>query len=260
MPISRVCVILVVAALGAGSLASAQVAQGQQSPDESLLAEVAPRRLPVRVVGTGSPASCTSAKVVAAVAAGGKVVFDCGPDPVTIKMRRTAKVVNTNRKTVVNGGGRITLSGVGKRRILYQNTCDSAQASTTTHCDDQRFPALVVRNIRLRRGNSSGSRIDGGGAIFVRGGQLRVINSSFARNRCDSTGPDVGGAAIRVLSHWTGKRALIRGSVFRRGRCANGSALSSIGVSWRVLDSVFKNNRAIGVGANPARPGTPGGG
>jgi hypothetical protein len=214
------------------------------------------------MVGTGTPASCTSGKVVAAIAAGGKVVFDCGPDPVTIKMKRTAKVVNTNRKTVIKGGGLVTLSGMGKRRILYQNTCDSAQIWTTTHCDDQRFPLLVLRNLRLRNGNSTGDLADGGGggAVFVRGGQLRVINSSFVKNRCDRTGPDLGGAAIRVLSHWTKKRVLVRDSTFRKGRCSNGSALSSIGVSWKIMDSVFKNNRAVGDGANPARAGTPGGG
>ncbi|NUO58916.1 MAG: hypothetical protein HOV78_19825, partial [Hamadaea sp.] len=44
------------------------------------------------------------------------------------------------------------------------------------------------------------------------------------------------------------------------GVCSNGGALSSIGVSWVVLNSVLTHNRAIGKGANPARPGTPGGG
>ena len=38
------------------------------------------------------------------------------------------------------------------------------------------------------------------------------------------------------------------------------SALSSIGVSWTVLNSLFTNNQAIGNGANPAQEGTPGGG
>jgi hypothetical protein len=49
-------------------------------------------------------------------------------------------------------------------------------------------------------------------------------------------------------------------STFTGGVCSNGAALSSIGVSWRVYDSVFTGNRAIGHGANPAAPGTPGGG
>src|SRR5581483_11269389 len=41
---------------------------------------------PNHVVGTGTAASCTSAAVVAAVAAGGVITFSCGPDPVTITM------------------------------------------------------------------------------------------------------------------------------------------------------------------------------
>ena len=31
-------------------------------------------------------------------------------------------------------------------------------------------------------------------------------------------------------------------------------------MSWTILDSRFEGNRAIGTGANPAKPGTPGGG
>ena len=50
-------------------------------------------------------------------------------------------------------------------------------------------------------------------------------------------------------------------STFRGGRCSNGSGLSSIGVSWTVLNSVFIGNKALGHGANPPhRPGQPGGG
>ncbi|MGD9251912.1 MAG: hypothetical protein PVG19_11835, partial [Desulfobacterales bacterium] len=39
-----------------------------------------------------------------------------------------------------------------------------------------------------------------------------------------------------------------------------GGGLSSIGVSFTVINSLFTHNRAIGTGANPSRPGTPGGG
>jgi hypothetical protein len=42
--------------------------------------------------------------------------------------------------------------------------------------------------------------------------------------------------------------------------CSNGGGLSSIGVSYTVLNSVFSHNKAIGNGANPAKEGTPGGG
>src|SRR5690349_20359757 len=36
---------------------------------------------PTAVIGDGTPASCTSDAVVAAVAGGGVITFDCGPDP-----------------------------------------------------------------------------------------------------------------------------------------------------------------------------------
>lgn len=217
---------------------------------------------PDRWVGTGTAASCTSRAVVRAVAKGGIIRFRCGSRPVRIVLRQTAKVVNTSRRVVLDGGGLVTLSGGGKRRILYQDTCDRRQKWTTAHCDDQATPELVVQNLTIADGNATGERYDGGGggAIFARGGRLKVVGSTFARNRCDTTGADLGGGAIRALSQYHGQPVTIAGSTFTRGRCSNGAALSSIGVSWSIYDSVFTGNRAIGRGANPARAGTPGGG
>ncbi|MEV8633591.1 hypothetical protein AB0395_18215 [Streptosporangium sp. NPDC051023] len=220
-----------------------------------------------RVVGTGTPASCTSQAVVAAVAAGGIITFSCGPAPVTITLTATAKVRNTSPRVVLDGGGKVTLSGGGRRRILYMNTCDQAQGWTTSHCDDQSQPQLVVQNLTFADGNATGRPIEegGGGAIFVRGGQFKVVNSRFLRNRCDPVGPDVGGAAIRVLDQFQDRPVQIVNSTFggaagQGGVCSNGGALSSIGVSWVVLNSLMTHNTAIGRGANPARTGTPGGG
>jgi hypothetical protein len=42
--------------------------------------------------------------------------------------------------------------------------------------------------------------------------------------------------------------------------CSNGGGVSSIGVSWTILNSLFSYNHAIGNGGNPANSGTPGGG
>ncbi|MEV6514582.1 hypothetical protein AB0M37_02230 [Micromonospora chalcea] len=218
---------------------------------------------PTRTVGSGTPASCTSEAVVKAVAAGGVITFDCGPAPVTITMKATAKVVNSHGpRIVLDGGGKITLSGGGKRRILYMNTCDQAQGFTTSHCQNQDHPQLTVQNLTFADGDSTGERTEGGGggAIFVRGGRFKVVNSRFVGNRCDRTGPDLGGAALRVLSQFENKPVYVVSSTFTGGVCANGGALSSIGVSWTVLNSVFRDNRAVGTGANPARGGTPGGG
>src|SRR3984957_2779501 len=79
---------------------------------------------PNHVIGHGTPASCTSAAVVRAVALGGIITFNCGPKPVTIVMTHTAKVVNTRHRIVLDGGGKVTLSGGGKIEILYMDTCD----------------------------------------------------------------------------------------------------------------------------------------
>jgi len=99
----------------------------------------------------------------------------------------------------------------------------------------------------------------------VRGGRFKVLHSRFTRNTCDSVGPDVGGAAIRVLSQFNGLPVYIVDSVFGGADGlgnvgSNGGGLSSIGVSSTIINSVFSYNQAIGNGANPAKPGTPGGG
>ena len=222
---------------------------------------------PTRVVGNGTPAGCTSAAVVSAVAAGGIITFDCGPDPVVITLAATAKVRNASAQVVIDGGGKVTLSGGGKRRILYMDTCDQAQGWTTSHCQDQSTPRLTVQNLTLADGNATGQLQEGGGggAMLVRGGQLKVVDARFLRNRCDTTGPDLGGAAIRDLSQWHGAPVYIVRSTFggapgQGGSCSNGGALSSIGVSWLVINSLMEYNTAVGHGANPARSGTPGGG
>ncbi|RLK09882.1 hypothetical protein DER29_6444 [Micromonospora sp. M71_S20] len=244
----------------AGALKAGNPNGGAAVPAE---AQAVDTSKPTRTIGSGTAASCTSAAVVKAVAAGGVITFDCGSEPVTIKMTATAKVRNANGpRVVLDGGGRVTLSGAGRRRILYMNTCDGAQGWTTSHCQNQDHPQLTVQNLTFADGNSTGERAEGGGggAIFVRGGRFKVVNSRFVRNRCDRTGPDLGGAAIRVLSQYENKPVYVVGSTFDGGVCANGGALSSIGVSWVVLNSVLRDNRAVGTGANPARAGTPGGG
>ncbi len=221
---------------------------------------------PRTVIGSGTAASCTGDAVVAGVAKGGVITFNCGPDPVTITLTRPAKIVNnTGPKIVIDGGGKVTLSGGGTTRILYMNTCDAAQVWTTSHCQDQDHPQLTVQNLTFVDANSKGLTPDGGGAIWARGGRLKVVNSRFFRNQCDATGPDVGGAAIRAFSQFQNLPAYVVGSTFG-GRtdlgniCSNGGALSSIGVSYSVFNSLFTHNQAIGQGANPARGGTPGGG
>ncbi|SDT55124.1 hypothetical protein [Actinoplanes derwentensis] len=219
---------------------------------------------PDRTIGNGTAASCTSAAVVKAVSAGGVITFDCGPEPVTIAMTATAKVRNQVSRVVLDGGNRVTLSGGGKRRILHLDACDTTLgvSPASGDCHDKATPRLTVQNLAFSRGNATDPTDEdgGGGAIFVRGGGLKVINSRFTGNKCHRTGPDIGGGAIRVRLQGANQPVYVVGSTFTGGVCSNGGALSSIGVSWTVLNSHFSGNRAVGTGANPARDGTPGGG
>jgi hypothetical protein len=219
---------------------------------------------PNHVIGNGTPASCTSAAVVRAVAKGGVITFNCGPNPVTITMTATAKVVNTSHRVVLDGGNRVTLSGGGKHQILYMNTCDKKQIWTTDDCFDQEWPQLIVQNLTFEDGYSAvqqtATSFYGGGAIYAEGGQFKVVNSQFIDNRCFRSGPDLGGAAIRALAEWRNRPVYVTRDTFRGGVCSNGGALSSIDVNWDVYNSLMINNRAVGFGANPAQSGTPGGG
>jgi hypothetical protein len=209
---------------------------------------------PDRVIGNGTPASCTSAAVVAAVAAGGVITFSCGPDPVTITMTATATVSNTSHLVVLDGGGKVTLSGGGKTQILSMNAGW-----------EQQWPQLVVQNITFADAYSgtqqtSGSSVYGGGAIFDEGGQLKVVNSAFLGNSCYASGPDLGGGAIRAVGMYLASPVYITDDTFSGNSCSNGGALSGLYANFDVINSLLTGNKAIGWGANPAQAGTPGGG
>ncbi|MGB5312801.1 MAG: hypothetical protein WBN38_12090 [Polyangiales bacterium] len=220
---------------------------------------------PDTVIGDGTASSCTADAFIDAVARGGVITFNCGPEPVIITLDRTAKVFNDqNPDIVIDGGGKVTLSGGGRVRILYMNTCDPDQVWTTSHCNDQDHPRLTVQNLTFVDGNAK-SEEEGGGAIFVRGGRFKVVSSRFFNNVCQDVGPDVGGGAIRVFDQHEDRPVYVVNSTFGGegdlgNVCSNGGALSSIGVSYTVINSAFTNNQAIGFGANPRREGTPGGG
>jgi hypothetical protein len=227
---------------------------------------------PNHLVGNGTPASCTSEAVVRAVAAGGIIRFNCGLLPLTILMTETAVVANTEHLVVLDGGGLVTLSGGGARRILFSDTC--AGRWSTSDCVNQQYPQIVVQNITFEDGYNSTQQttctanepqcwyggVDGGGAIYTEGGQFKAVNSRFIDNGCFQYGPDLGGGAIRALAQYEDRPIYITGDTFTGGYCSNGAALSSIGVQWDILNSVFTDNYATGWGANPAVKGTPGGG
>jgi len=232
---------------------------------------------PTTVVGTGSAASCTGDAFVAAVAKGGVITFDCGPDPVTIVLAQTAKVFNDKGpKLVIDGGNKVTLSGGGKVRILYMATCDKAQVYPPGPGDCNTNPGvqLVVQNITFVDGNAKGipegsNNGAGGGAIHAQGGSLKVVNARFFNNVCDDLGSDLGGGAIRKLDYLIATGAgparpvwivhsTFGGKPGFGNSCANGGALSSIGVSWNMINTLLSENTAVGHGANSGDGGNGG--
>lgn len=221
---------------------------------------------PDHVIGSGTAASCTGEALVSAVAAGGVITFNCGSAPVTIQMTATAQIFNNAASTtVIDGGGRVTLSGMGRRRILYMNTCDKKLVWTTPHCQNQEYPQLTVQNLTFIDGDASHEDIPEGGAIYAGGGRIKLVNSRFFSNVCATTGPDTAGGAIYSTNQYQGLPVYVVHSTFGgasglSNSCSNGGALGSIGVSWTLINSVLSYNQAVGNGGNPAASGTPGGG
>jgi hypothetical protein len=226
---------------------------------------------PTTVVGTGTPASCTAAAVTAAVAGGGVVTFNCGADPLTIVVPEIEIIndggVTKDGSVTIDGGGKITLSGGGKNRILRQNTCDSTLHYTSTRCDLQSTPHLIVQNIGFTAGAGLADQVDsgglnGGGAIYVQGGTFKAVNitvtNSQQTNASGQLVQDLAGGAIYAVE--ISGPIYVVNSTFQGNSGVNGGALGSIGVSWTILNSLFQSNAATGHGENPAASGTEGGG
>src|SRR5262249_58119461 len=106
----------------------------------------------------------------------------------------------------------------------------------------------------------------GGGAIDAQGGSLKVVNARFFNNICDSLGSDLGGGAIRKLDYLVAAGAgparpvWIVNSTFGGkdgygNSCANGGALSSIGVSWDILNTPMCRNHPGGQRAKSSAGG-----
>ena len=216
---------------------------------------------PTTVVGSGRPETCTPEAFEAAVQRGGVITFSCGPDPVTITLPREIRLLNNVGPgglgdRVIDGGGKVTLSGGGRNRILYQDGCDESLHWITDHCQDFPHPRLVLQNLRFQGGVTTDAT-RGGGAVFARSGQLKIVNSVFVSNRCADVGPDVAGGAVYALQQ-AGPVHVVN-STFGGGAGlgnagSNGGALGSIGVSWVVLNSVLSHNQAVGVGMNETAP------
>lgn len=206
---------------------------------------------PTTVVGSGTAASCTFAALEAAVANGGVVTFDCGAEPVTIGVTATL-ALKTDRDLVLDGNRKITLDGQHQVQILRFDSPD------WMHNDHR----VTLQHIALVNGKTTPEQAippapapcsqgfdDGeGGALYMRDGNLTVIDSIFTGNQAAPLGPDTGGGAIYVLGSKQG--VLVVGSTFEDNAASNAGAIGGLFAELRIYDSLFRNNKAVGNGAN----------
>lgn len=221
---------------------------GSAIPAEGMPADVS---APTAVVGTGTAASCTFAALNAAVSAGGIVTFDCGAVPVTIAVSATLNLP-TNKNTVLDGGRKVTLDGGGSVQILRFDSPDFMKNEARVTLQHLRFvngqiagsSPIPIAPAPCSQGFNAGE----GGAIYMRDGNLSVIDSIFENDKAAPVGPDVGGGAIRMLGSKHG--VVIAGSTFLSNTASNGAAVGCLFSELDVYDSLFDGNVASGHDAN----------
>jgi hypothetical protein len=206
---------------------------------------------PTTVVGNGTAASCTFAALDAAVTAGGVITFDCGASPVTIAVTATMHLPTT-KNTVIDGGRKVTLDGGGKVQILRFESANFQALETRVTLQHLRFVNGAIAGsspIPTAPAPCSQGFNDGeGGAIFMRDGNLSVIDSIFQNDKAAPLGPDVAGGAIRMLGSKHG--VVIVASSFLGNSASNGAAVGCLFSELDVYDSRFEGNVASGHDAN----------
>jgi len=173
-------------------------------------------RLP-RVVGDGTPQSCTEAPFEAKLAER-SVIFNCGPAPVTITLT-SEKAITAD--TIIDGGGLITLSGGGAVRIFAVDA----------------GAALDVRNLTLADG-----RADYGGGIY-NAGTLTLTNCTLKGNSTASYGGGIANEGTATLTNCT-----LRGN----SAGGRGGGIASLG-TLTVTNCTLSGNSAVGVGGGIAK-------
>lgn len=205
---------------------------------------------PTTVVGTGTAASCTYAQLAAAVANGGIITFNCGPDPATISVTSTLQL-RTDRHTVIDGGNKVALDGGGSVRIMEWNGSGFQQNTnvlTLQHLVIQNGKAPATDLIPTRPAPCSQGYNDGqGGALLMQDGVLHAVDVTFANNQGALLGPDTGGGAIYLLAAGP---ATIASCSFLDNRASNAGAIGSLFTTDYIYDSLFDGNDATGYGAN----------
>lgn len=199
------------------------------------------------VIGDGTVGSCELAGIAnqlsQAVEVGGVIWLNCGPEPVTIISNTNA----TDKTVVVNGNGRVTLSGEDLRQVFY--LFDQAN--------------LTLNNVNVLDGNS----YDGGG-IYIGDQAQATINGGYISSNEAYNGYGGGiynNGTLYVNGTYFGSNVAITsgGAIFNNGGTAvindayfisnyssnDGGALFNSGGSVAVERSAFRSNTAVDAGA-----------
>jgi hypothetical protein len=235
-------------------------------------AEVLSPSAPLTTIGTGTAASCqtneASNAFSAAVAAGGTVDFNCGPELVIINV--TTSVVD--QQVTVNGRGLIILSGEDLRQLfivddgghltlndlglsrgassnggaLYlwpQASATINRSSLSSNRSTGDGGAIHNRGTLTINDSIVGSNITGvnGGGIFNNGGTVTIRRSYLVSNQAHNAN---GGAIYSVNGQVTLEQSAVRSSI--AGNLGGGIFVASPAT---IVNTTFSNNRAAKGGA-----------
>jgi hypothetical protein len=164
-----------------------------------------------------------------ALNAGGKIVLT-STGARTIVLTATLNMPSdsgTPKTVILDGSGLITLSGNTAQKIL----------------DIQDLAQLTVQRMTFinARTSQSGAAINSVARVRL----ATFINCSFDNCQTTSTGPDIGGGAIRIAN---GQHTQISGCTFNNCAGSNGGAVNSLGTRLTIINSTFTSNSAFGTG------------
>ena len=221
------------------------------------------RRRPITSSATARPGAARAQAFVDAVAQGGVITFDCGPEPVTITLDATGEDLQRHgaedrdrRRRQGHAERRRDDAhplhehlrrgaGTGRRRTATTRTtrsspCRTSRSSTATR------RARTSTTAAARSACAAGASRSSTRASSTTSATTRARTS--AAPRCASSASTRASPVYVVNSTFGGADGF-------GNTCSNGGGLSSIGVSWTIVNSLFSHNRAIGNGANPGAGG-----
>lgn len=176
---------------------------------------------------------CTQAGIQAALDGGGEIAFACGVEPMTIGLTTPLRV--TTQRTVLDGGGLVTLDGQNQTKILENPYIEGGNT-------------LIIQNLRFVNGRApaSGGLASESGAAITSGSpgtRLHILNSTFANNQTTATTNEdnQGGAIFSNNSYET----VIVGSRFENNQAGSGGAVAGLATGMILVNSHFSNNQAV---------------